>query len=139
MKELEVVAGILFHNGKVLCMQRNKSQFEYVSYKFEFPGGKVEGTEHPVDALRRELLEELELHVEVLEETPYMTVHHAYPDFLIHMHAFRCNVHALRYKLHDHIDAVLLPVSDLLLLDWAPADLPIVHKLMGSDPMNGCS
>lgn len=134
MKELEVVAGILTFNEKVLCVQRGKSKSDYVSYKYEFPGGKVEGAERPIDALRRELLEELELHVDVLDETPYMTVHHAYPDVLIHMHAFRCNVTALTYTLHDHVDAVLLPVSDLLQLDWAPADLPIVHKLMGRTP-----
>jgi hypothetical protein len=59
MKELEVVAGVIFHEGKVLCMQRAKSKYEYVSLKFEFPGGKIESAENPVDALKRELLEEI--------------------------------------------------------------------------------
>ena len=130
MKELEVVAGIILHEGKVLCTQRDKSKFEYVSYKFEFPGGKVELSESLIEALERELLEEMELQVEVIDEAPYLTVHHTYPDFLIHMHAFRCRTHELVYQLHDHVDAKLLPVSDLLQLDWAPADVPIVEKLM---------
>lgn len=42
MKHYEVVAAIIEHNKKILCMQRNKGKYDYVSYKFEFPGGKVE-------------------------------------------------------------------------------------------------
>ena len=42
MKHYEVVAAVIEHDGKILCMQRNKGKFDYVSYKFEFPGGKVE-------------------------------------------------------------------------------------------------
>ena len=45
MKHYEVVAAVIEHDGKILCMQRNKAKFDYVSYKFEFPGGKVEAGE----------------------------------------------------------------------------------------------
>lgn len=45
MKHYEVVAAVIEHDGKILCMQRNKGKFDYVSYKFEFPGGKVEAGE----------------------------------------------------------------------------------------------
>jgi 8-oxo-dGTP diphosphatase len=130
MKELEVVAGVILHEGKVLCMQRAKSKYAYVSLKFEFPGGKIESAENPVDALKRELMEEMELPVEVLDEVPYLTVHHTYPDFIIHMHAYRCAVKKLVYTLNDHVDAKLLAIPDLKQLDWAPADVPIVDKLM---------
>ena len=41
MKHLEVVAAIIEHEGKILCMQRGHSKYEYVSFKYEFPGGKV--------------------------------------------------------------------------------------------------
>lgn len=130
MKELEVVAGVILHEGKVLCLQRNIGKYDYVSLKYEFPGGKVELGEDPVAALKRELLEEMNLPVQVLDASPYLTVHHAYPDFIIHMHAYRCAVQALTYTLREHVDAKLLPASDLLQLDWAPADVPIVEKLM---------
>ena len=39
MKHYEVVAAVIEHDGKILCIQRNKGKFDYVSYKFEFPGG----------------------------------------------------------------------------------------------------
>ena len=130
MKELEVVAGIILHDWKVLCLQRNSSTYAYVSLKYEFPGGKVEPGEDPIAALKRELLEEMDLPVHVLDASPYLTVHHTYPDFIIHMHAYRCFVQTLSYTLHEHVDAKLLATSDLLQLDWAPADVPIVEKLM---------
>ena len=51
MKHYEVVAAVIEHDGKILCMQRNKGKFDYVSYKFEFPGGKVEAGEERHTAL----------------------------------------------------------------------------------------
>ena len=34
MKHYEVVAAVIEHDGKILCMQRNKGKFDYVSYKY---------------------------------------------------------------------------------------------------------
>ncbi len=42
MKHIEVVAGVIEFGGKILCMQREKGKHDYVSYKWEFPGGKIE-------------------------------------------------------------------------------------------------
>ncbi len=130
MKELEVVAAILIHEEKVLCVQRGHSKYEYISYRFEFPGGKVEPNESHAQALKRELLEELELDVTMLDEHPYLTIDHSYPDFTIHLHAYRCRAPSLVFRLKEHISSRLLPPAELLKLDWAPADVPILEKLM---------
>lgn len=42
MKKFEVTAAILVEGDEILCMQRPEGKFDYVSFKFEFPGGKVE-------------------------------------------------------------------------------------------------
>ena len=42
MKTIEVVAAVIFCKGKVLCVQRAEQEKEYISLKWEFPGGKVE-------------------------------------------------------------------------------------------------
>lgn len=41
MKTIEVVAAIVV-DGKILCAQRGKNKLDYLSEKFEFPGGKLE-------------------------------------------------------------------------------------------------
>ena len=68
MKHYNVVAAVVCHDGKYLCMQKGKTKFEYTSYKWEFPGGKIELGETPQQALARELMEEMEYLVEVGEE-----------------------------------------------------------------------
>ena len=72
MKHYEVVAAVIEHDGKILCMQRNKGKFDYVSYKFEFPGGKVEAGEERHTALERELREEMDMDIsgQVIENAP---------------------------------------------------------------------
>ncbi len=52
-----VVAAFIVQNGKVLVCQRTK--YQPMALKWEFPGGKIEPGEQPRDALRRELEEEL--------------------------------------------------------------------------------
>ena len=53
MEEIKVVAGIIENNDKILCMQRDKGKYDYVSFKWEFPGGKIEEGETNEQALKR--------------------------------------------------------------------------------------
>ena len=41
MKHLIVTAAVLIEGGEILCMQRGESKFDYISYKYEFPGEKL--------------------------------------------------------------------------------------------------
>ena len=45
MKHYNVVAAIIIHDHKILCMQRGISKYDYISEKFEFSGGKIEKNE----------------------------------------------------------------------------------------------
>ena len=120
MKHLEVVAAILEYDGRILCMERGQGKFDYVSFKYEFPGG-----------IERELREEMDVHVSVREEDLYMTVHHDYPDFSISLHAFYCRLDNPDFIRKEHVAAKWLAPKDLPTLDWAPADVPIMLKLAG--------
>lgn len=127
VKKIEVVAAIIQHEGKTLCVQRGPSKLAYIHEKFEFPGGKVEVGEQWEEAIKRELREELHLNIEHVDY--FMTVGHAYPDFHITMHAYLCPVENRDIVLTEHIEALWLPIEVLSFLDWAAADVPIVAKL----------
>lgn len=128
MKTIEVVAAIIQNNNQILCVQRGPSKYAYVSHKYEFPGGKVEAGETKEQAIIREINEEL--HIDIINPQFYLTVEHTYPDFAIVMHSFLCVTETQQLTLTEHIDAKWLKNSELELLDWAEADVPIVKKLI---------
>ena len=127
MKKIEVVAGVIFCKDSVLCVQRPKNKFHYISEKFEFPGGKIEGGETKEEALHRELLEELNISTKI--KSFFLTVVHEYPDFELTMHSFICEVDSKALTLHEHVDQKWLKINELNALDWAAADIPIINEL----------
>ena len=130
MKHYNVVAAVVCHDGKYLCMQKGKTKFEYTSYKWEFPGGKIEPGETPQQALARELMEEMEYPVEVGEKL--VTVNHEYPDFSITMTAFLCTPKgdATGFKRREHADSKWCSKDEMMWLDWAAADVGIVECIL---------
>lgn len=130
MSHLEVVAAIIINNGEILCMQRGIGKYDYVSYKYEFPGGKLESGESQEQALMRELSEEMNLNIIITPEDFFMTVEYNYPDFSITMHSYICCVNNRSFTRKEHISHTWLRSQSLETLDWAQADMPIVKKLM---------
>lgn len=128
-KHLEVVAAILEYDGKILCMQRGSGKYDYVSFKYEFPGGKIEAGEAKHTAIERELREEMNVHIKINEKDLYMTIYHEYPDFSITMYAFMCHLASPDFIRKEHVDAKWLLPQDMPQLDWAAADIPIMQKL----------
>lgn len=130
MKHLTVTAAILTHNNEYLCMQRGPSKYDYIAYKYEFPGGKVEDSESLEAGLSRELFEEMDIHVDIKPEHFFYTVTHEYPDFKITMHSYLCPIDNRIFTLKEHIGFKWLTIDELSQPDWAQADIPIVEELM---------
>lgn len=128
MKSIEVVAAVIQYQNRFLCLQRGLSKLDYISKKYEFPGGKIELGESLEEALKREIMEELSVQLDYLEF--FTTVKYQYPDFHITMHSFLCPItDPSRIILTEHIDQKWLETNELRDLDWAAADIPIVQKL----------
>lgn len=127
-KQIDVVAAVIIHSNKYLCVQRGANKYDYLAYKYEFPGGKVELGELPEFALKREIEEELCAQIEVGERL--IVVNYSYPDFDIRMNTYLCRfIKDPNFKLTEHIDSKWLSYNELDKFDWAAADLPIVQKL----------
>ncbi|MFA5669297.1 MAG: (deoxy)nucleoside triphosphate pyrophosphohydrolase [Balneolaceae bacterium] len=126
MKKIEVAAAILTHGDEIFCVQRAENKLDYISKKFEFPGGKIEPGETKKEALKRELEEELNINPQINDL--FITVVHQYPDFELTMHTFLCDADSKEIKLNEHISSKWLLKDELLTLDWAAADIPIVNE-----------
>lgn len=136
---MEVAAAILINEDHILCVKKGVYQYDYISYHYEFPGGKLEPGESAKEALHRELLEELNLKVPPAEMEEFMTVHHRYPDFEITLHTFLCPVESRRVQMLEHIELQWLAADRLDQLDWLSADAPIVEALMNRANAGYCS
>lgn len=127
MKKVEVVAAIIIHDNQVLAVQRPNHKWEYISLKYEFPGGKIEHGESHQEALSRELKEELNLDARVGMHV--ITVRHEYPDFELTMHSYAVRVQSKSISLNEHVAQEWLDKNDIYSVDWAAADIPIVDRL----------
>lgn len=124
MKTIEVVAAIIHKDNCYLATQRGYGEFEGM---WEFPGGKIEAGESKDDALIREIKEELD--AEVAIDKFLCTVDYDYPSFHLIMHCFLCSVDG-DIKLLEHKSAKWLSKEELIDVEWLPADLVIIDRLM---------
>ncbi|WP_417236551.1 (deoxy)nucleoside triphosphate pyrophosphohydrolase [Bizionia paragorgiae] len=126
MKTILVTCAIIHFDEKVLAVQRSKSM--KLPLKWEFAGGKIEKGESEIDCVKREVFEELNIHIKVNNRLTPVT--HTYPDFKIKLIPFTADYISGDLKLKEHADAVLVEKQHLLDLDWAAADVPVVEELM---------
>ncbi len=125
MKIIHVSCLVLLHQGKVLATQRSEKMD--LPGLWEFPGGKVEPEESPATCLVREIWEELSIGIQICR--PLTPVLHAYPAKSIQLIPFLATWESGTLQLTEHAQIRWLALQDLLSLDWAPADIPIVHEL----------
>ena len=124
MKTIRVVAAIIIKNEKVFATQRGYGDFKG---GWEFPGGKIDTGETPEEALVREIKEELDTEIEVIELLD--TVEYDYPNFHLSMDCFICNIKSGDLVLKEHEAAQWLTKETLDSVNWLPADLGLIDKI----------
>lgn len=131
MKTLKVVGAVITNNeGQILVAQRPFSEVSYESYKWEFPGGKVEENESPRDAIIREIREELDC--EIIIDKKLGELEYVYPDFKLKMDLYLCKLkEGCSPKALEHNQIKWISLKEIDSLDWLEADyiiLPIIKK-----------
>lgn len=121
----EVVASVILHDDKTFCVQRGKTKYPYTSFKYEFPGGKIESGESERQALIREIKEELLIDISV--DKKIRTIHHEYPDFKVTIHFWQCSLLKGDITLTEHAQGQWLTSEEMKNIDWVEADKIFIY------------
>lgn len=126
---IEVTCAIIEHNNKVLVTQRSEKMA--LPLKWEFPGGKIEKDETAEACLIREILEELHINIKITKQLNSNT--HQYSEAkVIKLIPFICELINGEIKLTEHANFLWLSNSELVKLDWAEADIPILNEYLNN-------
>lgn len=132
MKTVEVVAAIIRKENRIFATQRGYGDWK--DY-WEFPGGKVEVGETPMQALVREIREELDTEIRI--DKYLTTIEWDYPNFHLTMHCYMSSLLTEALHLNEHEDARWLQADELPSVNWLPADdqlLPLIRQELEQAP-----
>lgn len=128
MKTIKVVAAVICDSfqskTRIFATARGYGEFKG---QWEFPGGKIEPSETPQQALAREIREELDTTIRIGDLIE--TVEYDYPDFHLSMDCFWCEVIEGNLVLLEAQEARWLTKEELDSVKWLPADLGLIDRI----------
>ena len=128
-EKITVAAAVIRVDGKYLITKR--TQGTHLAGYWEFPGGKVEKGETTVDALTREILEEVGLEIRVNR-----LLHESFPEYperSVHMNFYDCDILSGDATALECTEIAWIKPDEFKLYEFPPADEGIIEMLSESD------
>jgi 8-oxo-dGTP diphosphatase len=124
-RAIHVVAGAIFDGSHVLIAQRPAGK--HMAGGWEFPGGKVHSDEAAIEALKRELKEEL--NIDVLQVEWLCECAHQYPDRKVLLELWLIKEYSGSVIANEGQPLQWVPIDQLHTIEMLPADEPLVMAL----------
>lgn len=123
---IQVAAGIIRNEFGQIYLTRRQDGQDFAE-SLEFPGGKVDGEETPEEALRRELEEEIGIHV--LSAFPYEHFSFDYPNKVIEFFFYLVEEWVGEPFGREGQDGFWIAQSELEEGQFPPANAELIRKL----------
>ena len=133
MKTIRVVAAVIQAEnaeGKPMIFATQRGYGE-MKDGWEFPGGKIEKGESEHEAIEREIKEELKCSVKATEIIGKNI--HEYENIIVSLTGLKCILVEGEPIADEHSKLIYLKKENLKSLVWAPADIPLVDKVINSN------
>ena len=126
---INVTCAIIYFGSKILATQRSENM--KLPLKWEFPGGKLELGENEESCIQREIKEELNIEIEIIQKLTNNI--HDYGEYQVNLIPFITRHISGEILLKEHKDYKLLDPAELINLDWAEADIPILEEFINTN------
>jgi len=127
---IKVSCAIIVKSGRVLCVQRSLKMSHPL--KWEFPGGKIEEGESAQESLKREIFEELNIEIEILESLSQ--IDYSYGKALnVRLFPFICKIKRGDFKISEHKDFIWIEPEEMKKIDFLEADKSIIEEVISKD------
>ena len=126
VQDIRLAVAVVERDGAYLVTQRLETSI--FPGLWEFPGGRIRDGESLEDALRRTLEARLELKPAVGEVIS--SKRHAYADYEVTLTMVQCDIESQSPEAKTVQSYRWVPVADLDSLDWVPADLASMQRLV---------
>ena len=126
-KTIRVVAAVVEHDGKYLITQRRPTAV--LPLLWEFPGGRVEGTETDADALKREVLHRLGASIECGKLISFVS--HPYEHYTVDLFLYECRLLSQKLESLAVNDYRWVSSQEFEEYPFTPADEASMNTLLG--------
>ena len=127
---IKVVGGIIIDKNKILIAQRS-NQKEH-PLKWEFPGGKIQENENPIEALKREIKEELS--IDIKKSKFLLDYEYEYQDIKkIHLYFYKIDEYVGKVRNIEHNQLLWIQRNHLEKLDFLDGDRMIIDHIQNSN------
>jgi 8-oxo-dGTP diphosphatase len=125
-KRVHVAVGVISDGADRILISRRADHLHQGGL-WEFPGGKVEQSESVIDALRRELFEELA--IEVAEQESLITIEHDYADKAVFLDVWWVRAFAGEPRGCEGQPLCWVAISELQDYEFPAANQPIIAAI----------
>ena len=131
IKQIKVVAGLIFQNDKLLICRR--PNFKDHPLKWEFPGGKIKNDETNEEALTREINEELSINIINCEELISYNFSYKNLNKRIFIYFYLVNNFSGKVLNNFHKELKWIEIKDIREYDFLEGDLKIIDYISSND------